>query len=227
MSFDGAWDGGTTYDSLDVVSFNGSSYVSLVDGNTGNQPDSSADWALLAQKGDEGDQGPQGDQGIQGPQGDPGVQGPPGAQGIQGPPGPPGPPGPGGSGGLNFYSKHFYDLNNIASDEYFSPIHIEEENTESYEVVGVAPKACTMTTLAVKVSQVDAGVTLTFTLRKGATPAAMADTALACDLTSAATFCTDTESIAMTAGELFGLRVNWTAGSLGGQDTFITNLICE
>ena len=87
MSFPGDWAGGTTYAALQVVTFGGSSYVSLADDNTGNQPDSSAEWALIAQKGDTGDQGPQGDQGVQGdpgPQGNPGVQGNPGPQGNPG-----------------------------------------------------------------------------------------------------------------------------------------------
>src|SRR5262249_22404684 len=41
MSFTGPWDGGTAYATLQTVSYNGSSYVSLVDSNSGNQPDTS------------------------------------------------------------------------------------------------------------------------------------------------------------------------------------------
>jgi hypothetical protein len=236
MSFDGAWDGGTTYDTLDVVSFNGSSYVSLIDGNNGNQPDSSADWALLAQKGDTGDQGPEGDQGpqgVQGIQGDPGpqgIQGPPGPQGIQGVQGPAGPQGPAGAAGkgLLFFSKHDYDLSNGGGTVYFSPIHIEESNGQVMDVVGVIPVPCTMTSIAVKVGQnMEAGVTVNFTLRKGPSLVGLADTALACGVTSAATFCTDADAVAMNAGDLFLFRVNYNNGSTGGSDVFLTDAICE
>lgn len=52
---EGEWDNGTSYAKLDVVSYEGSSYVSRVDGNSGNQPDTSpADWMLLAEKGEAG-----------------------------------------------------------------------------------------------------------------------------------------------------------------------------
>jgi hypothetical protein len=84
-----------------------------------------------------------------------------------------------------------------------------------------------MTTLAVKASQVDAGVTVTFMFRKGTNLATLGDTTLSCDLTSAATFCTSTDSIVMNAGDIFSFRVNWTVGSTGGADVFLTNLICE
>ena len=52
---EGEWDSGTTYAKLDVVSYEGSSYVSRIDDNSGNQPDTSpADWMLLAEKGEAG-----------------------------------------------------------------------------------------------------------------------------------------------------------------------------
>src|SRR5262249_41102479 len=48
LTWQQAWSAGTTYGMGDAVSFNGSSYISLVNGNTGNQPDTSpADWSLL------------------------------------------------------------------------------------------------------------------------------------------------------------------------------------
>jgi len=237
MSFQGAWDGGTTYDTLDSVSFNGSSYVSLVDSNTGNTPDSSpAEWSLIAQKGADGTngtdgtdgtdgaEGPQGPAGAQGPAGPAGAQGPIGPQGPQGPEGPAGPAG----SGMLFFSKHDYDLSNGGRTVYFSPIHIEESNSENFQVVGFIPAACTMSRLAIQVSTgMEAGVTTTFTLRKGTTVAGLADTALACGVTSVATFCTDTDSIAMNAGDLFSLRLSYNSGSTGGSDVFLTTLNCQ
>jgi hypothetical protein len=126
------------------------------------------------------------------------------------------------------FSKHTYDLGGSASTVYFSPIHIEEQGTENWEVVGVMPVACTMSTMTIRVgSGMEGGVTATFTLRKGATLAAMADTALACGVTAAAPFCSDTAAVAMSAGDLISFRLNYNAGSTGGADVFLTNLICE
>jgi len=126
------------------------------------------------------------------------------------------------------FSRHSYDLNGGASTTYFSPVHIEENNTEDYDVVGVIPVACTMTNLAVKVGTgMEAGVTATFTLRKGATLGTMADTTLGCAVTSVATFCTDTDTLSMSAGDLFSFKVTYGAGSTGGDNIFLTDLICQ
>jgi hypothetical protein len=52
---EGEWTGGATYAKLDVVSYQGSSYVSRVDSNSGNQPDTSpTEWMLLASQGEPG-----------------------------------------------------------------------------------------------------------------------------------------------------------------------------
>lgn len=54
-SFQGAYAGGTTYSQGDIVTYSGSSYVSLINGNTGNEPDTSpSDWVLLAAQGPAG-----------------------------------------------------------------------------------------------------------------------------------------------------------------------------
>ena len=158
MSFQGDWAGGTTYAALQVVTFGGSSYVSLADDNTGNQPDSSAEWALIAQKGDTGDQGPQGDQGVQGVQGvqgDPGPQGNPGVQGNPGPQGnpvrralpvpqagPPASPGPrrSGQGPGSFAATHDYDLITTAAARSTSARSTSSTSTaQVMDVVGVIP----------------------------------------------------------------------------------------
>lgn len=68
----------------DAVSYNGSTYISLVNSNAGNTPSLSlSQWALLAAQ---GIQGPAGPQGLQGPAGSPGATGAVGATGPQGPP---------------------------------------------------------------------------------------------------------------------------------------------
>jgi len=109
LDWQGAWVGGgtpQTYAIGDAVSFAGSSYVSLQDGNTGNQPDSSpAFWALLAQQGSTGATGPSGPVGPIGPigatgtTGATGLQGPTGATGATGVTGPTGVTGATGSTG--------------------------------------------------------------------------------------------------------------------------------
>ena len=96
----GAWEAGT-YDSLDVVTLDGSSYMCVKDGTT-TKPDTLDGWKVVAAKGDTGEKGdtgatgPQGPQGVQGPRGDVGPEGPQGPQGLQGVQGPKGEQGPKG-----------------------------------------------------------------------------------------------------------------------------------
>ena len=100
MTFQGAWSVEGTYAIGDAVSYNGSTYLSLVPSNADNQPDTSPSmWALLAQRGDAGLAGAEGPQGIQGLMGLMGPQGPIGATGAQGPAGAQGPIGLTGSQG--------------------------------------------------------------------------------------------------------------------------------
>jgi hypothetical protein len=74
----------TNYGLHDAVSFNGSTYISLVAGNVGNTPSTSASqWALLAAQ---GVAGPTGATGPAGPAGTAGATGAAGAAGPQGPP---------------------------------------------------------------------------------------------------------------------------------------------
>ena len=81
----GAWKGayaaGTTYALNDVVSSGGSSWISKTGGNIGHTPGTTADWEMVAGKGDAGAAGAKGDKG------DKGDTGAAGAQGIQGPKG--------------------------------------------------------------------------------------------------------------------------------------------
>lgn len=93
----GVWDGEKVYERLDVVSFVGSSFVSLVDNNTALLTDASK-WIVIASKGDKGDKGEKGEQGPAGPKGDKGDTGDKGEKGDQGIPGPVGPKGDKGDG---------------------------------------------------------------------------------------------------------------------------------
>src|SRR5262249_17579076 len=82
LTFQGAWSGSTTYAAMDAVSFGGSSYISLQDGNLNHSPDTSpAFWRLLAQVGATGLTGATGAAGPTGATGTPGVTGPTGRSG--------------------------------------------------------------------------------------------------------------------------------------------------
>jgi hypothetical protein len=129
-TFAGAWSSTNTYGLGTVVFYNGSSYVSLIDGNVGNEPDTNpTQWALLAQQGAAGAAGATGPAGPIGPTGVTGATGATGstgatgatgpvgpmglagATGAQGPQGPPGPvPGATRAALLRWYSQN-YQLN--------------------------------------------------------------------------------------------------------------------
>jgi hypothetical protein len=76
LSWKGAWSSATTYAKQDVVSHQGGSYISKVDGNLNSSPAANpATWDLVAAKGDKGSvgtTGPAGPAGPEGPAGQPG-----------------------------------------------------------------------------------------------------------------------------------------------------------
>ena len=84
----------TVYNRLDLVRFEGSSFLVLQDGVVGVTPsDDGQKYSLLAQKGDTGAQGvpgPKGETGAPGAKGDTGEQGEPGTPGAKGEQGEPG-----------------------------------------------------------------------------------------------------------------------------------------
>jgi hypothetical protein len=58
MTYAGTWRSGTTYNTGDTVLYNGSSYASLINSNTGSPPDTNSDrWGLVARQGETGLQG--------------------------------------------------------------------------------------------------------------------------------------------------------------------------
>lgn len=102
IEWQGAWQDGVTYERLDLVAYQGSTYVAAQDTSGAEAPDNAAFWSLFAaagEQGPDGEQGPEGPAGPQGIQGIQGIQGPDGAQGDVGPQGPMGPPGPEGMAG--------------------------------------------------------------------------------------------------------------------------------
>lgn len=94
----GAYSTTKTYVPLDIVTYNGSSYICLAT-NTGKAPTDMTYWQSLAMRGSDGPAGPAGKDGATGAKGDTGSQGPQGLQGIQGPKGDTGATGPAGATG--------------------------------------------------------------------------------------------------------------------------------
>lgn len=111
----GEYDPTATYNRLDIVEYEGSSYLVLADGVTGVTPAAGESYMLVAEKGDKGDtgatgaQGAKGDKGDTGPQGPQGPQGDTGAQGPTGETGPQGPQGAPGADGTSFVVLGRYD----------------------------------------------------------------------------------------------------------------------
>lgn len=96
----GDWSPGTTYAVNDAVSLDGTSYLSSVDDNLGNDPETSPDqWTILALGGADGETGASGPPGAAGPAGASGPDGPAGTTGPAGDPGMPGAPGATGATG--------------------------------------------------------------------------------------------------------------------------------
>ncbi len=101
MTWQGLWNISKTYALNDAVTYNGSSYISLIANNTGNEPDTApGDWSVVASVGAAGPAGPTG------PTGATGATGNTGATGAQGPAGPTGPQGPAGPTNIYFTSPN-------------------------------------------------------------------------------------------------------------------------
>jgi hypothetical protein len=100
MVFRNKWSATKVYIAADSVTYNGSSYISLIGTNVGNPPDVSQDqWFLLAAAGATGPLGPVGPAGTTGAVGPAGPIGLTGATGTTGPAGPIGLTGPAGATG--------------------------------------------------------------------------------------------------------------------------------
>jgi len=97
LKWRGSWTGTATFVLNDAVAHNGSSWMAKA-GSSGTAPiEGSADWDLLAMKGDVGATGEPGPIGTTGSTGLTGFQGPSGPTGDTGPAGPTGAQGPAGS----------------------------------------------------------------------------------------------------------------------------------
>lgn len=95
----GEYDATTKYETLDLILYNGSSYIALKD-TQGNLPTNEEYFQLVASRGEQGIQGLTGPQGEKGLQGEKGIQGEQGIQGQKGEQGETGPQGIQGIQGL-------------------------------------------------------------------------------------------------------------------------------
>lgn len=188
----GAWDSGTTYEGGDTVSFDGSSWVSVVADNLGNQPDFSPEhWDLVAEKGETGATGATGPTGSQGPQG---PQGPAGADGEDGVSG----------------SVIAGNYANIGNNRFLVPWGNStvgnEANAEVAVPSGTAARLVVNLTTAPGV-----GASATVTIRKN-----NIDTALSCTVAEMVTICSNmADSVLFADGDL--LSVLYTESGAAGS----------
>ncbi len=143
----GEWSNSTAYAINDAVSYNGSSYIALMN-NTNSDPEANpVIWNILARKGNIGDtgpagpQGPTGDQGVAGPQGAAGPvgpQGPQGAAGQQGPAGADGPTGPTGMVATYTFSGSVGTISAYSNQFVFAGPTVNVTTTATQRITGSA-----------------------------------------------------------------------------------------
>jgi hypothetical protein len=192
-----SWSDTITYLERDAISFNGSSYISLTDGNTNNTPaTSTANWNLIAQRGDTGAMGDTGPQGEQGPIGPPGPQGPPGPPGAPGAKGETGAPGANGTSGSAIGGNYANTSNNNFLMPWGGTTSATEANVNLPLPSGRASKLVVNLTAAP-----GAGGSATVTIRKNGS-----NTALSCTVAGTTTTCSDTvNSVTFGAGDLLSV----------------------
>ncbi len=230
VSFQGAWHIGTTYALGDAVSYNGSSYASLVAGNIGFQPDiSNVKWALLAQAGVAGANGANGATGAPGPSG---PTGPAGATGATGP--------AGASGGVNsiVYTTEFINPgSNTGTTFYLSPLSKTVSlSTASNGVIASAtqanfsamPVACTVSALNVGVNNYSGSTadTTTITIYKNLTATPMTCSAATSGLNSSSNSCKDISHTFTVAGG-DSISIAFVESNSAAFNKVTVELICQ
>jgi hypothetical protein len=109
VAYQGTYASTANYGLNDIVSFQGSSYISLIAANHGNTPGASpGQWGVMAL----------GAVGVQGPMGATGAMGPPGLTGPAGPAGPAGPTGAAGAAGAPGLPGLVYQGNYASTTNY-------------------------------------------------------------------------------------------------------------
>ncbi|HXS12186.1 MAG TPA: DNRLRE domain-containing protein [Acidobacteriaceae bacterium] len=218
VSFQGTWNIATTYALGAAVSFNSSSYISLVSGNVGFQPDiSNVKWALLAQAGTNGTNGASG------------------ATGPSGPTGPQGPAGPAGTNGSGVNAVSFsMQFTNpgppsvAGTTYYFSPLYASGSFTGNTTIGAnfvAMPMACTMSALNVGVNNFQTSTldVTTLTVYKNG-----AATAMTCSVTTNGngSSCQDkTDTFAVSGGD--NISVAFSETNVNPFNKVVVNLVCQ
>jgi len=204
----------------DAVSFNGSSYISLIASNVSFQPDiSNVKWGLLAKAGTNGTDGATG------------ATGPSGPTGPQGPAGPAGPAGTNGSGvNAISYAMQFTNpgTGSAGATYYFSPLYASGSYTGNTTIGSnfvAMPMACTMSALNVGVNNYNApgADTTTLTVYKNG-----AVTAMSCSVTTNnnGSSCQDkTHTFAVSGGD--SISVAFSETNLAPFNKVVVNLVCQ
>ncbi|MBS1799730.1 MAG: DNRLRE domain-containing protein [Acidobacteria bacterium] len=226
VSFQGAWNIATTYALGDAVSYTGSSYISLVAGNVGFQPDiSNVKWALLAKAGTNGTNGTNGATGATGP------SGPTGATGATGPAGPAGANGS-GVNAVSFVTSFTNGEPSPGSTYYISPLSSSVSFTSNGSIgtstttnFVAMPIACTMSALNVGVNNYYAAGSDTTTITVYKNKAA---TSMSCSVTTNgnASSCRDiTHTFSVVGGDSISIAFTETAGPPYNMIT--VGLVCQ
>ena len=74
--WEGSWQSGVVYSRLDLVEYQGSTYIAVQNTSGSENPLNTNFWSLFAVGGEQGPVGPQGPAGLQGPVGPQGASGP-------------------------------------------------------------------------------------------------------------------------------------------------------
>jgi Collagen triple helix repeat (20 copies) len=196
--------------------------------------------------GPQGPQGPSGPAGATGPVGPPGPAGPTGpigpagATGPAGPTGATGPTGPQGPSGppaaVTFVAA--YDLSGLAlpATQFAAVASNVKSNVETGAVVAILPNSCTMNKLsAFADAPAGAGITVTFTLRRGTVVDAsgktsLADTTMSCSISGTTSqTCSDSlHTVALITGDLIDLGIGAAGtGSLPAAIHANVSLSCQ
>jgi hypothetical protein len=223
ITFEGAWNTGTTYFPNDVVTDQGETRIALL-ANSGSEPsDVNPNWDLVAAKGGTGDTGPTGATGPTGPTGATGDTGstvPTGPRGPTGPTGSTGPTGPTGANGTSAlltggsHAAAYSTLNGRI--DVMGPGNGSSVNTTLAAgdlAVGVPLPASAVNgvgSFPVSINAAPGGTaTRTFTVLDNGVA-----TAITCTVTSAVTTCSDlVDTVTWTAGHR--LSVSMTVGGSG------------
>jgi collagen type VII alpha len=226
LNFIGAWNAATNYGVNAGVTFNGSTYIALATNHNAEPDTNTESWAVLAQAGGAGPTGAAGTAatvsvgtvttlaaGASATVTDTGTPQaavlnfgiPQGAAGAAGASGSSGAASGGGALVGMYHAVNYATL-------YYAVNSPNASGTETANVLTWVPAGCTATQLNVYSQQ---SGSIKVTLRAGATPTSLADTALVCSPATNGS-CVATGSVTIAAGEFIDFRFDSASSTLAG-----------